>query len=149
MYEHILIPSDGSDLAQIGVDHGLALAKAHGCKVTAVTVTEPFGGQFAFAHDLWTPNEQELADYDSLQRRIAESILAPIKAKGEAMGIDIETCHIPRRLISGALIGLADELGCSAIVMSSHGRTGIPGVMLGSQAAAVAAGAKVPVMIVR
>ena len=55
MYDHILISSDGSALAQLGVDHGLALAKLHGSKVTAVTVTEPLGGQFdakgeGFAH---------------------------------------------------------------------------------------------------
>ena len=40
VYEHILIASDGSDIAQNGVVHGLRLAKTHHGKVTAVTVTE-------------------------------------------------------------------------------------------------------------
>ena len=40
MFKHILLATDGSELAQKGVDQGLALAKALGAKVTAVTVTD-------------------------------------------------------------------------------------------------------------
>jgi nucleotide-binding universal stress UspA family protein len=42
MYKHILIPTDGSDLSQQAIEHGIALAKAVGARVTALTVTEPF-----------------------------------------------------------------------------------------------------------
>ncbi|HXF53041.1 MAG TPA: universal stress protein, partial [Hyphomicrobiaceae bacterium] len=42
MYKHVLVATDGSELAQKAVDQGLALAKALGAKVTAVTVTEPW-----------------------------------------------------------------------------------------------------------
>ena len=41
MYQHLLIATDGLELAGKAVDHGLALAKALGAKVTAITVTEP------------------------------------------------------------------------------------------------------------
>ena len=41
MYRNILIPTDGSELAEKAVAHGLSLAKAVGAKVTAVTVSEP------------------------------------------------------------------------------------------------------------
>lgn len=149
MYEHILLSSDGSELAQLGVDHGLALAKLHGSKVTAVTVTEPFGGQFAFADDLWAPGEAEIAAYDDAQRRIAARILAPIRAKAGEMGIAIETVHVPWRLVASALLQVAGESGCDLIVMSSHGRTGMDRVMLGSQTAEVMNRAKVPVVVVR
>ena len=40
MYAHILISTDGSELAQKGVDHGLSLADENGSKVTIITVTE-------------------------------------------------------------------------------------------------------------
>lgn len=149
MYRHILISSDGSELAQLGVNHGLALAKLHGSKVTAVTVTEPLGGQFAFADDLWAPGEAEIAAYDEAQRRIAERILAPIKAKGEAIGVAVETMHVPWRLVAGALLQVADKAGCDLIVMSSHGRTGMNRVVMGSQTAEVMNRAKVPVVVVR
>ena len=42
MYKHILISTDGSDVAQKGVDHGLSLAKSVGAKVTIVIVTERY-----------------------------------------------------------------------------------------------------------
>ena len=42
MFKHILIPTDGSPLAQIAIDQGFALAKEAGAKVTVVTVSEPF-----------------------------------------------------------------------------------------------------------
>ena len=42
MYRHILIPTDGSELAERGVTHGLALAKSLGAKVSVIFVLEPF-----------------------------------------------------------------------------------------------------------
>jgi len=42
MYRNILIPTDGSELSKKAIEHGVALAKALGAKVTAVTVTMPF-----------------------------------------------------------------------------------------------------------
>lgn len=149
MYEHILVSSDGSEAAQIGVNHGLELAKKHGSKVTAITVTEPLGGQFAFASELWSPSETEIKAFDEAQARIAERVLEPIRRKAESLGIPIETVHIPWRLVAGAICEAADEYGCSLIVMSSHGRTGMNRVMLGSQTAEVVAKAKIPVLVVR
>ena len=42
MYGHILIATDGTDLAGRGLEHGLALAKKLGAKVTILNVSEPF-----------------------------------------------------------------------------------------------------------
>jgi nucleotide-binding universal stress UspA family protein len=42
MYKHILIATDGSELAGKGVEAGLALGKRLGTKVTAVTAIEPW-----------------------------------------------------------------------------------------------------------
>ncbi len=41
MYKHILIPTDGSELSLKAVEHGLALAKTTGAKVTSITVVSP------------------------------------------------------------------------------------------------------------
>jgi len=149
MYAHILIPTDGSEVAQIGVNQGLALAKTHGSKVTAITVTEPLGGQFAFASDLWAPSESEIAAYDDAQSRIAQRILAQVKAKADSMGVSVDTIHVPWRLTARALVETAETAGCTLIVMSSHGRTGFDRVMLGSQTAEVLATTKLPVLVAR
>ena len=42
MYTNILIPTDGSELAGKAVQHGIALAKRIGAKVTVLTVLPPF-----------------------------------------------------------------------------------------------------------
>jgi hypothetical protein len=41
MYKNILIPTDGSELAREAVQHGMGLAKAHGAKITVLTVLTP------------------------------------------------------------------------------------------------------------
>ena len=42
MYKNILIPTDGSELANKAVEHGITLAKAIGAKITFMTATLPF-----------------------------------------------------------------------------------------------------------
>src|SRR5262249_14143153 len=42
MYQHILLPTDGSELSRNAVFHGIALAKAIGAEVTALVVSTPF-----------------------------------------------------------------------------------------------------------
>jgi nucleotide-binding universal stress UspA family protein len=42
MYRHILIPTDGSEVAEHAVTNGLALAKSVGAKVTVMIVEDPF-----------------------------------------------------------------------------------------------------------
>lgn len=149
MYQHILLPTDGSDIAQAGVDHGLKLACRHGSKVTVVTVTEPLGGQFAFASDLWSPSDEETAAFDRTQAGIAARILEPVREKAQALGLAVETLHVPWRRVAGALVDTACDRDCSLIVMSSHGRTGMNRIMLGSQTAEVLATSAVPVLVVR
>lgn len=149
MFRHILIPTDGSEVASIGVDKGLELARENGCRVTIVTVTEPLGGQFAFAGDLWAPSDDELAAYNASQAQLAERIFAPLRHKAMELDVPIETVHIPWRLPAAAIVQTADEKGCDLIVISSHGRTGIDRVVLGSQTARVLAAANVPVLVAR
>lgn len=149
MFRHILIPTDGSEVADIGVDKGLELARENGCRVTIVTVTEPLGGQFAFAGDLWAPSDDELAAYNASQMQLAEKIFTPLRHKAMELDVPIETVHIPWRLPAAAIVQTADEKGCDLIVISSHGRTGIDRVVLGSQTARVLAAANVPVLVAR
>jgi len=53
MYRHILIPTDGSELAEQAVTHGLSLAKSVGAKVTVIKVFRQFATpllKLMFAH---------------------------------------------------------------------------------------------------
>lgn len=149
MYTHILIPTDGSELAQAGVVHGLALARLHGARVTAMTATEAPGGQFAYAFDLWTPDAAEMAAFEEAQRSTAQAILAPVKELAEQLGIEVDIVHVSDRRAAPAILDTAGNCGCDAIVMASHGRSGMSRIALGSQTAEVLAQAPMPVVVVR
>lgn len=147
MYKHILIATDGSDVAQKGVDHGLTLAKALGGRVTIVTVTERFPAYVGVAG--WVASANEMAAYDAGQTEAASAVLAAAKAAADKLGVEAETLHVPNALPADAIIDVARARHCSLIAMSSHGRRGLERALLGSQTSEVLARSPLPVLVVR
>jgi nucleotide-binding universal stress UspA family protein len=146
MYEHILISTDGSEVAQKGVDHGLSLAKSVGAKVAIVTVTERFP---IYAGPDWIPGPADLADYDTRQNEAAAKVLADVKAAAGRLGIDVDTVHVAEAQPAEAIIATAKNRQCDLIVMASHGRRGLGRLLLGSQTSEVLVSSPVPVLVVR
>ncbi|MCA0342961.1 MAG: universal stress protein [Proteobacteria bacterium] len=146
MYKHILISTDGSELAKKGVDHGLSLAKNLDAKVMVVTVTEPFP---VYAGEGWALGPDDFEHYDADQIRFAQELLAPIKASADKLGVTCETRHVPNRRPAEAILDTAAEEGCSLIVMASHGRRGLERLFLGSQTQEVVSRSSLPVLVVR
>lgn len=146
MYKDILISTDGSEVAQKGVDQGLSLAKSLGAKVTIVTVTERFP---VSAGPHWIPGPAEIEDYDARQEEAATQLLAAAKAAADRLGVDAATVHIPRAQPAEAIIATANQRQCDLIVMASHGRRGLRRLLLGSQTSEVLVGSPVPVLVVK
>ena len=146
MYKHILISTDGSEVAQKGVDHGLSLAKSLGAKVSIVMVTERFP---VYAGPEWIPGPTEMADYDARQKAAATTILSDVKAAADRLGVDAETVHVPDAQPAEAIIATANKRDCDLIVMASHGRRGLRRLLLGSQTSEVLVSSPVPVLVVR
>ncbi len=143
MYKHILIATDGSELAAKAVESGLTLAKALGSKVTAAVVTEPWTaiapGEIAMAF----PAEEYMkgaADH-------ASKVLAGVTDAAKSKGINCEICHVKDRYPADGIIEAAKERGCDLIVMASHGRRGVSRLLLGSQANQVVIHSEIPVLI--
>lgn len=145
MYKHLLITTDGSEVAQKGVDQGLALAKGLGAQATLLTVTEPFP-VYAVASG-YVP--AEFADYDNIQKEFADRVLGAAKQAAEAAGVNAQTLYVPNRHPAEAILDTAKSRGCDVIVMASHGRRGLGRLVLGSQTAEVLTHAKLPVLVVR
>jgi nucleotide-binding universal stress UspA family protein len=145
MYKHILIATDGSELASKAVATGLDLAKHLKAKVTVVTATEPYtammGGEVPA---LGFP----IDEYDKAGAENAERILAAASAAGRAQQVDCETVHV-KDFPAEAIIETAKSKGCDLIVMASHGRRGVARLLLGSQAARVVTLSAIPVLICR
>jgi len=146
MYTHILVPTDGSELAQNGVNHALSLAKALGSKVTIITATDPFPVSYG---EGWVPSAEDYERFEEANSQVAAELLAKIKAEAEKSGVPADTVHVPNKTAATAIVETAQRLGCNLIVMSSHGRRGIVRVLLGSQTTEVLGHSPVPVLVVR
>ncbi len=149
MYSHILIATDGSEVAQKGVDQGLTLAKNLGAKVTLLTVTEGFPFSVTAAGAGWVPGPAEVSLYEEGQKDFADKLLSKVKAAAEQMGVEASTLHVPGARPAEAIIEAAKSEGCSLIVMASHGRRGLGRLILGSQTVEVLTYSPVPVLVVR
>ena len=149
MYKHLLIATDGSELAEKGVAHGLTLAKDIGAAVTFVTVSEQFptlawGGAMAgyAAGD-------ELAIYQEEARKYAKEVLDKCKASADAAGVTAQLVHVEDKRPAEAILDLSQARGCDLIVMASHCRRGLGRLLLGSQTAEVLSYTAIPVLVVR
>lgn len=145
MYRHILIATDGSELAGQAVMRGLALAKACGARVTAITVSD----YFPTASGSLFPRPEDLDRYDSAAAATAKSVLDQVVREAAAMGVACETCHAVNQAPAEGILAMCDQLGCDLIVMSTHARRGLDRILLGSQAAKVVTLSKVSVLVAR
>lgn len=146
MYKHILIATDGSEVARKGVDHGLSLARSVGAKVTIVMVTERWP---VYAGPDWIPGPTEMAEYEARQKEAATTVLADVKAAADRLGVAADTVHVPEAQPAEAIIATAGERQCDLIVMASHGRRGLRRLLLGSQTSEVLVSSAVPVLVVK
>lgn len=145
MYKNILIATDGSELSEKAERHGVSLAKAVGAKVTGVTVTVPFDG--------YMTSEVALAiDSSIFEQRTAEmakSRLDPIEALAKQEGVACVTMRVEADPIYAGIIETAEKQRCDLIVMASHGRRGLAGLILGSETTQVLTHSKIPVLVCR
>ena len=146
MYRHILIPTDGSELAHKAVIQGLSLAKAVGAKVTALTVEVSFNIYDAPPSrvDLMSNAFEEYAKHS---RAHAATILDGVANEAKAAGVQCKTVQVIQDHPHEAIIATAKAKGCDLIVMASHGRTGIAAVTLGSVTAKVLSHTTIPVLV--
>jgi nucleotide-binding universal stress UspA family protein len=148
MYKHILIATDGSELAERGLDHGLGLAKALGAAVTLVTVTD-FWSPLAMANEALRGHPHPAEQFESEMAAAAGRVLRAAQGKAEALGVTAATIHVADKHPAQGVIDTAMEGGCDLIVMSSHGRRGAKRLMLGSQTAEVVTHTTIPVLVIR
>jgi nucleotide-binding universal stress UspA family protein len=145
MYTNILIPTDGSELAGKAIQHGIALAKWIGAKITVLTVLPPF-------HTFTTDTqmiEDTPAQYKARIGKHAEKTLGAAAHAAQAASVACETVQVEHEHPYQAIIDTAASRGCDLIVMASHGRHGISALVLGSETVKVLTHCKIPVLVHR
>lgn len=148
MYKHILIATDGSELARKGLEHGLALAKPLGAKVTVLTVSEPLSPEMARAAQLSGVGDP-IGGYDQQIDALMKERFASIEQHASQHGVTVDLEHEIDDSPAEAIVRSAKLNGCDLVVMSSHGRRGVQKVLLGSQTAEVLANTTIPVLVIR
>jgi nucleotide-binding universal stress UspA family protein len=145
MYKHILIATDGSELAGKAVAAGLELASRIKANVTVVTATEPWSAMM-----LGEPAALAfpIEEYEKSAAENARRILSAVQDAAQKQGVACETVHV-NDFPAEAIVATAKAKGCDLIVMASHGRRGVVRALLGSQATTVLTQSTVPVLICR
>jgi len=140
MYKNILIPTDGSDTAEMAVEQGIGLASAIGAKVCGLYVidTSAFIG---------VPTEAIWESMKNLLEEEGKKALATIEELAKESGVECEVL-----LNEGSpykdIVRTAKDKEIDLIVMGTAGRVGLDRFLLGSVAEKVVRTAPCPVMVV-
>ncbi len=143
MYQHILIPTDGSEFSQRAISTGVNLAKILGAKVTGLTVTVPWQSIPMAEIALTVPVEE----YNKKATERAHTDLAVIREAAEMADIECDTVHCIGDFPYQEIIATAKSRHCDLIVMASHGRRGVAALLLGSETQKVMTHAQLPVLV--
>jgi nucleotide-binding universal stress UspA family protein len=139
LYSRLLVPLDGSELAERALPHATTLARQFGSTLHILRVVPPLP---ALAHG------HILVDVEQALAAEAQSYLESVQARLSAEGCPAEIAY---RIGSPAdeIIAYAAENDIRLIVMHTHGRSGISRWVYGSVAHRILQGAECPVLLVR
>jgi len=147
MYKKILVPLDGSELAEHVLDHVKAVAKGcHDSQVILLQVIEPL--LISFKADITVANNYREAE-DKFEASIKD-YLSRVAETLKQSGIAVETAitNITHGSAAGEILNYATENGVDLIVMSTHGKSGSSRWHFGSVSDRVASHSAIPVLIV-
>ena len=145
MFQHILIPSDGSELSLRALDTGIELAARLGARIHAFHVIAPFPASTYFA-------EFVLANEPTYMEEVtanAERYLADARQRAEKAGVPCDVSHELDARPYSAIVGAARKHQCDLVVMASHGWRGFDRLLLGSETHKVILNGDVPVLVCR
>jgi len=147
MYKHILVPTDGSKLSVKAIRAAARLAKICGARITGVYVIAPdFPPVYA---EGTTYGGLSARNYKELKEKEAKKALAVVDIEAQTSGLQASAMSLTADQPWKAIIGAARSKKCDLIVMASHGRRGLSGLLLGSETAKVLTHSKIPVLVCR
>ena len=149
MYKKILVPLDGSKLAECALPYAEEIAKGCGTEeVILVSVTERVQGYRLFDDPRQLQGQRLILEAVGKKQEQAQRYLGRIAKEMEAKGIKVST-EVLLGDPAEEIVIYAKHPGCDIIVMSSHGRSGVSRWAHGSVADKVLRGSPVPVLMIR
>jgi nucleotide-binding universal stress UspA family protein len=148
MYKHILVPTDGSRLSAKAIKTAVRLAKTVGARVTGVYVIPPYVAPMYGEAVVYVP-EVSPKRYKELSEKEAKKALAAIEIEAQTAGVPCKATSLVADQAWQGIIRSARAKKCDLIVMASHGRRGLSGLLLGSETTKVLTHSKTPVLVCR
>jgi nucleotide-binding universal stress UspA family protein len=144
-YRTILVPLDGSALAQQALTEARALAQATGAALLLVAALPPL--------ESLSVAEAGLTPFWMLETRQQEATRISHELEATAQQLEAEGLRVDTQLRHGMpaeeILAAAAEEDVDLVVMATHGRSGLPRLWLGSVALQVVRGASRPVLLIR
>ena len=146
MFKHILVPTDGSELAQKAIKAAVAFAKAVGARITGYyAMHEP-----AFIYNRFGNLDQQIkTELERRAREVAQRYLDEIGKVARAAGVEFEPLITISDIPAEGIVDAAQERKCDVIFLASHGRSGMSRLILGSVTQDVLARSTLPVIVFR
>ncbi len=147
MFKHILVPTDGSTLSLRAAKNAVRFAKAHGARITAFYAAPEYHANVA--GDYMPANFVPLAVFEKQVEKTAAKYLGQIEKLAQVGKVACSTLYLSSDSPFQAIIKAAKSRKCDLIFMASHGRSGISGLLLGSETNKVLTHCKLPVLVYR
>lgn len=145
MFQHILLPTDGSQLSRETAAKAVAFAKSSSARITAMYAKT--SGHLENDGDLTEPSVVERMVIGSEAK--AKEYLSFIKKLCKDAGVNCTLVAVVNDTPWEAIIDVAEERGCDLIFMSKHGRSGLSSLLLGSETYRVLTHSSIPVLVYR
>lgn len=150
MYKNILVPTDGSKLSVAAVKQAVKFAGSIGAKITVLHVTPEY--QMFLDEGFVVPGTTSPSLKEQFKEQAAarsKEILDAVRAEAAAGGVRCEGVSVASSSPYDSIIEQARKSKCDLIMMASHGRRGLSGLLLGSETSKVLVHSKIPVLVVR
>ncbi len=147
MFKHVLVPTDGSEFSQSTVRRAVSFAKEAGARITAYYAKPEFPVTYygeGVLIDTTTPEQ-----FAVLAEEQAQKILSYVESLCQEAGVSFTKVTSTTDIPYEGIIEAAETNGCDLIFMSSHGRRGLSGLILGSETNKVLTHTKIPVLVFR
>jgi nucleotide-binding universal stress UspA family protein len=136
-WESIILATDGSKYSKPATEKAIEFAKSYGSKLNAVSVVDVTDEFFARA-------PQAVEDLVNKARALVEEI----RTKAASEGIEAEGL-VREGESYKVIVDMAKERKAGAVIMGSHGRTGLRRLLMGSVTEKVIGNAPCPVLVVK
>lgn len=148
MGHHLLVSTDGSRLAMRGVREALRLARTLHGRITGVYVIPPPPAVYGESASYYAAGFTA-AEYRKYMQKEARKALDSLHGAARKAGVRCATRIVSDLQPWRGILRAARSTRCDLIVMASHGRGALGGLILGSETRHVLAHSRIPVLVAR